>query len=381
MPELGEVAHAVSLLRAHLLNKTIRSIAAPDDDLLYVKPLTGTEFARRLLNSKVTDVGRNGKYFWLELNNAFTVLMHFGMTGWVYIRNAMTHYSPMEQGGDKKLKQWHEKLALEGKVGSDAKFVAEWPPKYIKFELTLEDGQEVAFADPRRLGRIRVLECKSRGVADFDPVSKLGTDFSQADVNDKELKARTITHLLTRKAALKSVLLDQHIFSGIGNWMADEILYQSRLHPMQRACSLTQEKAAQLYDTIVHVCQITAAVEGNTALFPKTWLMIHRWGKARKGVQTTADGSVIEFLTVGGRTSCYVPSLQKMLPDDANDTQTKQVPSEGHTGTLKSDLKIEPDLDIENGGENRALPEKGRQVKRLKKETKELLESKRYKKN
>ncbi|ANB12403.1 hypothetical protein AWJ20_656 [Sugiyamaella lignohabitans] len=51
---------------------------------------------------------------------------------------------------------------------------------------------------------------------------------------------------------------------------------------------------------------------GNTEAFPKDWLMLYRWGKRRKGEkQKTADGYEVDHVTVGGRTACYVPALQK----------------------------------------------------------------------
>lgn len=315
MPELGEVAHAVSLLRKHVLNKVVTNVTAAEDELLFVKPLTSTSFCAYLTNSKVTEVGRQGKYFWLELDKTKTVLMHFGMTGWMHIRDALTHYKPMEQGGDKKAKQW----ILE----SGEEFKVDWPPKFTKFTFTAEtktsgNEVEVAFADPRRLGRVRVYECGADAMQLQEPLNKLGTDFSQAPLNE-ELKQQTISIISKRKAAMKSILLDQHVFSGIGNWMADEILFQSKIHPEQKGCDLPPTQLDAVYAAIIDVCHTAAELEGNTALFPKTWLMLHRWGKGRKQDQTTADGKPIDFVTVGGRTSCYVPSVQTKIKTETNE--------------------------------------------------------------
>lgn len=65
--------------------------------------------------------------------------------------------------------------------------------------------------------------------------------------------------------------------------------------------------------------------------FPESWLMKYRWGKGKKGNQLPT-GEKITFLTVGGRTSAIVPSLQKKagpvaaaeedVEEDANDPKT-----------------------------------------------------------
>lgn len=395
MPELGEVSHQVSLLRTHLLSKIIKKVDAPPDNLLYVAPLTNSIFVDTLINAKVTDIGRQGKYFWFELNNSKTILMHLGMTGWIYVRNALTHYAPMEQGGDKKLKEWHKELEEQGKSAEDSKFVVtDWIPKYTKFSFETDDGQEFAFSDPRRLGRVRLFDCSSEGVHKFDPINKLGTDFSQLSNSESEsLRSIIVPQLLKRKAPLKSVLLDQKVFSGIGNWMADEILFQSHMHPEEKASSLEIDEMNTLYDNIVLVCKTASELEGNTALFPKSWLMLHRWGKSRKGTQTIADGSAIDFVTVGGRTSCYVPDIQKLKslnktksdPSTPDNVKTKELESEeGETVKKEEDRNNEAKSGTSKTKKARkstkmTKDEDETTSRRIKPEIKELLDSKKFK--
>lgn len=309
MPELGEVAHATAILRKHILNKNLQKVTARYDDLLYVKPLNHERFIKASEGSNVSKVARNGKYFMIELNEQKTLILHFGMTGWIHVRNVGSLIR-MEGGGDKRQKEAMQKLQSEGKdVTLAREFVKEWPPRFTKFTLTTDTGDELAFIDPRRLARVRLIDVPQTRAIEMEPLNKLGLDYSQV----RPPKEEVVPMILKRRVPVKSLLLDQSLFSGIGNWMADEILHQARIHPQQYSDTLGRAHAARLYKCLLDVCHIAAETEGNSALFPSDWLMLHRWGKARskREVQTTADGHVVSFVTVGGRTSCYVPELQK----------------------------------------------------------------------
>jgi len=65
----------------------------------------------------------------------------------------------------------------------------------------------------------------------------------------------------------------------------------------------------------LYVCELSVRVEGDVSQFPSNWLMIYRWGKRRKNSPKpkTDEGYEVDHITVGGRTSCFVPELQKMI--------------------------------------------------------------------
>ena len=61
----------------------------------------------------------------------------------------------------------------------------------------------------------------------------------------------------------------------------------------------------------------------DSSKFPDEWLFNHRWGKGKKDAPTKLpNGAAITFLTVGGRTSCVVPSVQKKTGAVAADIDT-----------------------------------------------------------
>lgn len=128
----------------------------------------------------------------------------------------------------------------------------DWPPKYMKCCLTFraDDGatSEWAFCDPRRLGRIKLVDCAAEDLESVSPLGDLGPFTSASSYCRRELThtARSLVGadpylnmpplevlsaaLLKRHAPIKAVLLDQASpLCGIGNYMVDEILYQSAI--------------------------------------------------------------------------------------------------------------------------------------------------------
>lgn len=64
----------------------------------------------------------------------------------------------------KKAKNW------KNDDGSD------WPLRYWKFALTMDDGSEWCFCDSRRLGRIKLVGEQDKDITEAEPLSLLGRD-------------------------------------------------------------------------------------------------------------------------------------------------------------------------------------------------------------
>ena len=225
--------------------------------------------------------------------------MHFGMSGWMKFSNDDTaYYKPRKEKGI-----------------SDA----EWPPKYWKFILQLSGDPkcEVAFVDPRRLGRIQLIHVDGNKMRKSPPLNQNGPD----PVIDKDILTKEWLRNKTRskKVPIKALLLDQSCISGIGNWVADEVLYQAKLHPEQYCHTFSDEQIKSLHDSIVAVCTTAVDTHADTSRFPENWLMKHRWGKGKEGGDKLPNGDRIVHLKVGGRTSAVVPSVQKKTGQVAAD--------------------------------------------------------------
>jgi formamidopyrimidine-DNA glycosylase len=128
--------------------------------------------------------------------------------------------------------------------------------------------------------------------------------------------AFTVKHLeifLKRRARapIKAVLLMQERFPGIGNWMADEILWRAGIHPKQAAGSLDEARTKALYREIRWVCREALRIIGKKWDDPPaTWLFKHRW---QKGGTCPRTGAKLEHATIGGRTTCWSPARQKLI--------------------------------------------------------------------
>ena len=96
----------------------------------------------------------------------------------------------------------------------------------------------------------------------------------------------------------------------MGNWVADEVLYQARLHPEAPAKLLTEGEVERLHSALHSVPKTAVDAGADSSRFPKDWLFHHRWSKKKAG--GSVGGRAIEIITVGGRTTAYVPEVQKL---------------------------------------------------------------------
>lgn len=150
-----------------------------------------------MTGKKIVDASQQGKYFWLVMDSQPHPLMHLGMTGWVRFSNdESAYYRPK-------------------KVEED-----EWPPRFWKFVLELKEDPkiEVAFVDPRRLARIRLVDVLAEEMRKTTPLKENGPD----PVIDKDvLTVEWLGQKLrSKKVPVKAMLLNQANISGIGNWVA-----------------------------------------------------------------------------------------------------------------------------------------------------------------
>ena len=156
----------------------------------------------------------------------------------------------------------------------------------------------MAMTNARRLGRIVLRDRPT----EQPPLSDLGHDPLHGLPPVATLHAR----LRARSTPVKTVLLDQSLFAGVGNWIADEVLYQVAIDPRRRTDSLSEAEVRQMRTALHRIVQRAVAVQADSRRFPRTWLFHHRWGR-NKGAMT-ARGERIEFLEIGGRTTAWVPT-------------------------------------------------------------------------
>ena len=277
MPELPEAERARRLIENVVLDRTIARVWCDDDDIVFAG-VTPRTVSRRLKGRKVVAVRRRGKQLWWELDERPWPLFHLGMTG---------QFLTPDDGP----------LRL---ASSPKDLRHEWPPRFAKIHLWLSDGGELVMTNARRLGRIRLQHDPLRET----PLSKLGFD----PLTDMPSKLDFVAQIRSRDAVLKSLLLNQSFAAGVGNWIADEVLYQAKIDPRRRGTSLTQAEAGRIHAKLRAIVVRACDVDADKDQLPKSWLFHRRWG--RDANATTADGERIEHLDIGGRTTAWVPTRQ-----------------------------------------------------------------------
>jgi formamidopyrimidine-DNA glycosylase len=263
MPELPEVEAARVLAEGVLLRRRIAEVAARADPVVFDNA-SPRRVGAALRGRRVQAVRRKGKHLWLELDRRPWPLLHFGMTGWLF-----TYTDAANR------------------------------PRHWRLELTMAGGTRLCFSDPRRFGRVRL----QADPLNEPPLSELGFD-----VLEGLPPAAVLKELLSRRRApIKAVLLDQSLFAGVGNWIADEALYQAGLAPHRPADSLPLADVTRLRTRLHTVVRHAVAVGADSERFPRTWLFHRRWD-AR---QPEGARERIVRETIGGRTAAWVPARQK----------------------------------------------------------------------
>ncbi len=195
-------------------------------------------------------------------------------------------------------------LGMTGELTSQP---ADYEPRKRDHLVLVQRGRALVFADFRMFGRVQfhVGPTAPDWWADIAPA-----------VLSKAFTVEAVTAFLRRRARtpIKAVLLMQERFPGIGNWMADEILWRAALHPKRPAGSLNATEIAALHRATRWVAAqalkiIGAAQTPDLVDPPKTWLFGHRWGNGGKCPKT---GAPLVRETIGGRTTCWSPARQKL---------------------------------------------------------------------
>jgi formamidopyrimidine-DNA glycosylase len=191
MPELPEAERARQAIE-RVLDREI--VAVDDTDTYVCRPHAPGEIAAALTGRRLTAAHRRGKFMWVETDDDGPDLgLHLGMAGRIVI---------------------------------DEPPVGLWD----RFVLEFADGGRLALRDKRRLGRA-VIE------PDFTHVGPDAGEVSRAEFRIRIGRGNT---------PVKARLLDQHAISGVGNLLADEILWQAGISPRRRTGSLSDDELDEL---------------------------------------------------------------------------------------------------------------------------------------
>lgn len=261
MPELPEVAMYDRFVRSTSLDKTIIHIEIEDERLV----TCGQDALRSaLLKQSFTDTTRIGKFLFLHTSADQVVKLHFGMTG------RPAYFTDVEAA-----------------------------PRFTRVRFAFADGSHFGFVNMRKFGRIDVAE----SVASYQAAKKLGSD--ALDISEEAF----VKALHGRKTTLKAALLQQKHFAGIGNWIADEIMFQARLRADVGLRQLSESELMGVYDVMQHVLRTAVDLEADHDRFPAHFMVPHRWGDGL----CPETGEALQKTTVAGRATYYSLGVQGPL--------------------------------------------------------------------
>ncbi|OAK54666.1 formamidopyrimidine-DNA glycosylase [Rhodococcoides kyotonense] len=215
MPELPEVENARQVVEK-ALGRVIVDI--DDTDTYECRPHNPGDIERALKGGMLTEACRRGKAMWCETETADgevgpTLGIHLGMGGRIIVTAPDGEQSSTYGGGDPHV----------GERDTDK-------PEWTRFAITFDDGGQLRLFDKRRLGRVRL-------EPDIDALGPDAAEISRDDFRER---------IGSSAAPVKARLLDQAVIAGIGNLLADDILWQCALSPSRRAKTLTTDELDEL---------------------------------------------------------------------------------------------------------------------------------------
>jgi formamidopyrimidine-DNA glycosylase len=264
MPELAEVEYfrkqwdsglgqKITVVQLHSRKRIFRGTESRS----IVKQLTGRRFLRAFAR---------GKQMLFEFSGGHWMGIHLGMSG--KLRTEPAGFHP-EKHDHLVLRQTHQTLVLR---------------------------------DARLFGRVRF----HHGGSEPEWWRSGGPDISSGEFNREFLNAFLKRHA---RAPIKSVLLLQSGFIGIGNWMADEILWRAKIAPAILAGALSPTQRTRLLQETKFVASESLRIIGpDFSDPPPSWLIHQKW--KRDGVCPRHQSS-LHKATIGGRTTAWCPRCQR----------------------------------------------------------------------
>lgn len=271
MPEMPEVA----TVRKTLLHK-LRGYKIESVNVYYPKIIESSldEF-KKLSNKKIEDITQIGKWLVFDLGDIY-MLSHLRMEGKYFIKERGT------KPGFHDLVYFH-----------------------------LDHNTDLIYNDTRRFGIFALVD-KDK-LYDYPAIKKMGYD----PYDERLTKEYLLEKYSHSRKFIKTVLLDQTIFCGLGNIYANEVLFASNINPYRPANKITLDECQKIIDNSRDILK-RAEEAGGTTIRSYTSslgvtgrfqydLNVHK----RENEKCHNCGTLIKCEQINGRSSYYCPKCQK----------------------------------------------------------------------
>ncbi|MDQ2925155.1 MAG: bifunctional DNA-formamidopyrimidine glycosylase/DNA-(apurinic or apyrimidinic site) lyase [Acidobacteriota bacterium] len=295
MPELPEVETVANGVDARVRGQRIAAVWTSGKPQTFKSP--EAEIVEALTGARIEKVRRVGKTVVMDLRSGRS-----GTPNKKQVLRSAQDDRKKDNHDDTKCAQFLVHLGMTGRLLVSR---AEVPlPPHTHAVLTLADGREVRFVDPRRFGRLSVVT---------EPSGYAGPGVEPMTVNADDFA----TLFKGRKLAIKAALLNQSILHGVGNIYADESLFRAGVQPRKAAGRLTcvelDRLRAALQDVLAKAIELGGSsvsdyvdADGVRGFFQLEHKVYGRGGEACLGC-----GTALKKIVVGGRTTVYCPKCQR----------------------------------------------------------------------
>lgn len=356
MPELPEVEVVRAGLARHVAGRTVTAVEVLDPRPLRRQDGGAQAFVDQLTGRTVTAAVRRGKFLWLPLDDGRALSAHLGMSGQLLVRGTTTAAaSPPDPEPVSAAAFLTDPSAQPGRRPVDLS--ATEPPRYVRdistsprhlrVRLHLStcpstdpgsgegpvpgpgsgDGAVLDLVDQRMLGGLHVVDLVPTvdgapgGMGSPEPLLPADATHIARDLLDPALERTgpggVVTRVRASKRAIKTLLLDQGLVSGIGNIYADEGLWEAGVHGLRPGTALGPRGVARILESTAEVMRralevggtsfdaLYVDVEGASGFFARE---LRAYG--RQGQDCRRCGTSMLREVLGGRSHTYCPRCQ-----------------------------------------------------------------------
>ena len=260
VPELPDVESYRRYFDRYAAGRTVATIVTPDP--VSVRNTTPRTIDRALRGRRFDGALRHGK--WLTCwTDGPALLIHFGMTGYLV------------SSSEEPERHRHDRLIV-----------------------VLHDGSELRYRNLRKFGGVWLAH---DSVEAARITGELGPDALGLP------RRHFLERLARRRGGLKATLMDQRFVAGVGNLVADEVLWRARLHPRRDVATLNDGERARLHSALTRVLREWVEHYG-AATKRRTWLMSVR---GAPGAGCPRCRTPLDRTTAAGRTTYFCPACQR----------------------------------------------------------------------
>lgn len=234
MPELPEVETVRRGLQQLIIGK---QIVSQTHDWPKGFPNTQADVDSFLIGATITAVRRRAKVLLVDLDTAYTLVIHLKMTGQIVFR------------GD----------AVFGAGHPNDSLVGELPDKSTRVTLTFSDGSKLFFNDQRKFGWMKLYPTIE--VPEIDFMRRVGPEPLEDEFSADMFAARFTRR---KNTSIKAALLDQTVVAGVGNIYADESLWGAQIDPRRRVGDVSKAEFDKLYEELRYVMNLSIEKGGST---------------------------------------------------------------------------------------------------------------------